>query len=128
MKTSSTRPSSKRGVRQPRRIAPWIFILVGLVLMAYGTWGFWAQSRSSNLESALPSTQVVNIPYPDVKRIPLEEAKRAYDESSAVFLDVRPASAYSAAHIPGALNIPLNELTQRLHELDPSQPIITYCT
>ncbi|WP_299024765.1 rhodanese-like domain-containing protein [uncultured Thermanaerothrix sp.] len=128
MKTSSTRPSSKREVRQSRRIVPWIFILVGLALMAYGAWGFWAQNRSSNSGRTLPSTQVANIPYPEVKRIPLEEAKRAYDEGSAIFLDVRPASAYSAAHIPGALNIALNELPQRLHELDPSRSIITYCT
>ncbi|WP_201778099.1 rhodanese-like domain-containing protein [Thermanaerothrix daxensis] len=131
MKTSSTRSpikANKTKDRPSRRIAPWIFILVGLVLMAYGAWGFWTQNQSSGVGGTLPATQVANIPYPEVKRIPLEEAKRAYDEGSAVFLDVRPASAYSAAHIPGALNIPLNELPQRIRELDPQRPIITYCT
>ncbi|MCX8023948.1 MAG: rhodanese-like domain-containing protein [Thermanaerothrix sp.] len=111
--------------RSWRRIAPWVFILIGLGLMLYGAWGFLAQNRPQ------PTTTIgnsANVPYPEVERIALEEAKRAYDEGSAVFLDVRPASAYAASHIPGALNIPVNELPQRINELDPTRPIITYCT
>jgi 3-mercaptopyruvate sulfurtransferase SseA len=124
MKT--TRKTKKQLQTQgSRRIAPWVFILIGLGLMLYGAWGFLTQSRSQ------PTTTVGNpagIPYPEVERIALEDAKRAYDEGSAVFLDVRPASAYAASHIPGALNIPVNELPQRINELDPSRLIITYCT
>jgi 3-mercaptopyruvate sulfurtransferase SseA len=124
MKT--TRKTKKQPQTQgSRRIAPWVFILIGLGLMLYGAWGFLTQSRSQ------PTTTVGNsagIPYPEVERIALEDAKRAYDEGSAVFLDVRPASAYAASHIPGALNIPVNELPQRINELDPSRLIITYCT
>ncbi len=42
-------------------------------------------------------------------------------------LDVRPADEFASGHLPGALNIPLNELTARLAEFDPRQEIVAYC-
>jgi rhodanese-related sulfurtransferase/DNA-binding HxlR family transcriptional regulator len=42
-------------------------------------------------------------------------------------LDVRPEEEYTAGHLPNAINIPLNELEQRLRELDTSQEIVAYC-
>jgi rhodanese-related sulfurtransferase/DNA-binding HxlR family transcriptional regulator len=42
-------------------------------------------------------------------------------------LDVRPPEEYAAGHLPGALNIPLGELQQRLNELDQHQEIVAYC-
>ena len=68
------------------------------------------------------------IPYPEVQRVSLNDARQALDENQAVFLDVRSSDAYAAGHIPGAINIPLDELETRLAELDPNEWIITYCT
>jgi rhodanese-related sulfurtransferase/DNA-binding transcriptional ArsR family regulator len=42
-------------------------------------------------------------------------------------LDVRPADEYAAGHIPGAANIPLAELEQRLGELGKEREVIAYC-
>lgn len=42
-------------------------------------------------------------------------------------LDVRPADEYAAGHIPGAANIPLAELEQRIDELGKDHEIIAYC-
>ena len=43
-------------------------------------------------------------------------------------LDVRPPKEYAAGHVPGAVNIPLAELEQRLDELlDKDQDIVAYC-
>lgn len=42
-------------------------------------------------------------------------------------LDVRPADEYAAGHIPGANNIPLAELEQRIGELGRTREIIAYC-
>ncbi len=63
-----------------------------------------------------------------VKRVSLVEAKAALDAGTAVFVDVRDNSSYQISHIPGALSIPLNDLTSHLDELDTSTWIITYCT
>jgi 3-mercaptopyruvate sulfurtransferase SseA len=64
----------------------------------------------------------------DVSRVTLKEAKTAYDNQQALILDVRDSESYSAAHIPGAVNIPINEIETRFEELDANQWIITYCT
>ena len=42
-------------------------------------------------------------------------------------LDVRPEDEFALGHVPGAVNIPLAELEQRLAELDPDQEIVAYC-
>jgi rhodanese-related sulfurtransferase len=44
-----------------------------------------------------------------------------------VIVDVRPAEEYRAAHLPGALSIPLDELEQRLLELPRDSQIVAYC-
>lgn len=42
-------------------------------------------------------------------------------------LDVRPREEFDAAHIPGAISMPLNELEARLGELPPGQDVVAYC-
>ncbi|HEX9832936.1 MAG TPA: rhodanese-like domain-containing protein, partial [Mycobacterium sp.] len=49
------------------------------------------------------------------------------DGGDAVILDVRPDPEYTAGHLPGAVHIPLEELTQRLSELPPGREIVAYC-
>jgi hypothetical protein len=65
---------------------------------------------------------------PEIDRVPLTEAKTAYDSHQAVFIDVRSAESYAAGHIPGALNIPLAQILDRYHQIDASRWIILYCT
>ena len=42
-------------------------------------------------------------------------------------LDVRPPEEYQAGHIPGAVNLPLEDLKKRLKDLPKGQEIIAYC-
>lgn len=45
-------------------------------------------------------------------------------------LDVRTAAEYTSGHVPGALNIPIQELSERIDELgryNRNAPIIVYC-
>jgi rhodanese-related sulfurtransferase/DNA-binding transcriptional ArsR family regulator len=42
-------------------------------------------------------------------------------------IDVRPAAEYAAAHIAGAVSIPLDELPARLAELPRSAEVVAYC-
>jgi rhodanese-related sulfurtransferase/DNA-binding HxlR family transcriptional regulator len=44
-----------------------------------------------------------------------------------VMVDVRPTEEYQAAHIAGAVSIPLEELEQRLRELPRDREIVAYC-
>jgi rhodanese-related sulfurtransferase len=60
--------------------------------------------------------------------IELGEAERLID-AGAVVVDVRTAEQYRAAHLPGALHLPLASLDARLDQLPPDHqaPIITVC-
>lgn len=46
----------------------------------------------------------------------------------ALILDVRTAAEYREGHVPQALNLPVQELPARLHEVGPTErPIVVYC-
>jgi len=42
-------------------------------------------------------------------------------------LDVRPPEEYAAGHLPGAVNVPLEELEKHLDALEADQEIVAYC-
>ncbi len=42
-------------------------------------------------------------------------------------LDVRPPEEYAAGHLPGAVNVPLEELEARLAELPEDREVVAYC-
>ncbi len=44
-----------------------------------------------------------------------------------VVVDVRPVEEYRAAHLPGAVSIPLDELEYRLRELPADSQVVAYC-
>jgi ArsR family transcriptional regulator len=56
-----------------------------------------------------------------------EELMERYRQGLITVLDVRPAEEFAAGHLPGAVNVPLNELEARIEELDPSQQVVAYC-
>lgn len=115
--------------RNQGSIWPVVMIGVGLALIV-GAFG-WYYANSSGTSAASPAsseTSDVKIPYPEVPRISVGDAKAAFDTKTAVFVDVRGDPYYSQGHIPGALSITDVELPDRLNELDPSDWIITYCT
>ncbi len=42
-------------------------------------------------------------------------------------LDVRPAEEFEAGHLPGAVNIPIEQLGKRLGELPKRKEVVAYC-
>ncbi|WP_462186705.1 MULTISPECIES: ArsR/SmtB family transcription factor [unclassified Frankia] len=63
-------------------------------------------------------------PVQEVTRDDLLEQVRT---GRTVVLDVRPTEEYLQGHIPGALGIPLEELTDRLDEIPADAAIVAYC-
>lgn len=50
-----------------------------------------------------------------------------YDLSNSILVDVRSKLEFSNSHIDGAINIPVDNLRERLSELDKNKEIIVYC-
>jgi len=65
----------------------------------------------------------------DINNISPKEAATLQSENKAVIIDVREDSEWKEKHIPGAIHIPLNQLTTRMAELEPykNSKIITQC-
>ena len=102
-----------------------VLMIFGAVLIL-GTY-FWFQKSSESQETETVQVEG-DIPYPEIKRVGLADAKAAYDLGTAVFIDVRDEVSYEQNHIPDALSIPLDRLPQELEQLDPSDWYILYCT
>jgi rhodanese-related sulfurtransferase len=51
----------------------------------------------------------------------------ADDLAGAAIVDVRTRAEFDCGHIPGAVNLPLDELRERLGEVEHGQRTITYC-
>ncbi|NIQ39724.1 MAG: hypothetical protein GTN81_14220 [Proteobacteria bacterium] len=67
--------------------------------------------------------------FSQVKTMNAEESRKWLDESpeeSVTLLDVREPEEYEEGHIPGAVLIPLSELSDRLSEIDPQKPVLAY--
>ena len=57
---------------------------------------------------------------------PGELAAEIAEGRAPVIVDVRSEKDFQAAHIPGAINIPLEELKHKSAELDPAKPTVFY--
>lgn len=56
-----------------------------------------------------------------------DELMARVQTGETMVIDVRPASEYQAGHIPGAVNIPVDELPSHLNNLPREQEIVAYC-
>lgn len=88
------------------------------------------QSTPTLLPTAQPTATLFVPPASEdaVPRISLEEAKAAFDDGTAIFIDVRGTENYNLVHIPGALNLSMDEYETGLAGVDRDALIITYCT
>jgi NADPH-dependent 2,4-dienoyl-CoA reductase/sulfur reductase-like enzyme/peroxiredoxin family protein/rhodanese-related sulfurtransferase/TusA-related sulfurtransferase len=55
------------------------------------------------------------------------EQLASFDQEKSILLDVRTQIEFDNGHLPGAINIPVDGLRQRLSELNQEKMILTYC-
>ncbi|MES9947164.1 MAG: metalloregulator ArsR/SmtB family transcription factor, partial [Candidatus Thiodiazotropha sp.] len=63
----------------------------------------------------------------DLEPIPASELLERAKQGLVTVLDVRPREEYQSGHLPGAINIPINEFEAHLDSLDPEREIVAYC-
>lgn len=57
----------------------------------------------------------------------LKDVGKLPEDGSATLLDVRTVREYAGGHIEGFRNIPIDELRERIHEIDPGKPVYVIC-
>ena len=101
-----------------------IALVASLLALVY--FGF---LRPGGVDEATTSAQnALDIPYPDVARISVDEAHDRFEEGTAIFVDVRDRDSYATMHIPDAVWMPLTDVSARHAELPKYAQIFTYCT
>jgi hypothetical protein len=63
-----------------------------------------------------------------VPRISVAALREKIDRGEVVVMDVRDIDSYTAAHIAGAMHIPVSYLETELPYLPRGKPIVAYCT
>ena len=119
----------------PRRLSVFLLLLVLSACSAP------APQTQPTAEPILAATQAIAQASPqspaklpgteaEVPRVSLEDARTAIESGDALVVDVRSDAAYAVSHIPGAINIPLDEIESNPTglNLDRDKWIITYCT
>lgn len=64
----------------------------------------------------------------DAPRITLAEAKKDFDNKSAVFVDTHAKEQFDLEHIPGAINVQANTIKQNINKIPKGKKIIAYCS
>ncbi len=59
--------------------------------------------------------------------VPAAEVLQRARKGLVTVLDVRPPEEFASGHVPGALNIPMDQLARRLRELPKGREVIAYC-
>ena len=63
----------------------------------------------------------------DLEPVTRKQLLRMIREDAVMVLDVRPPDEFALGHVPGAVNIPLRALKERLSEINPDREIVAYC-
>ena len=63
----------------------------------------------------------------DLEPIPAAELLKRSKQGLVTVLDVRPAKEFAAGHLPGAINVPVEDLGKRLRQFPKGREVIAYC-
>jgi rhodanese-related sulfurtransferase len=107
-KSTTPRSTSRRRSRHPQKNLTWLWIGLGIVILAA------AALLLSRPKSTLPT------------EISTAQAYEKYQQG-ALFLDVRTQEEWDQMHIPRSILIPLDELQNHLNELLRDQDIVVVC-
>ena len=94
------------------------------LFLVYATVSLYAETKSVTYENYLNS-----FTYEERKAMKINSVELAVmlEEGTAQLIDIRFKEEYEAWNMPASINIPINELSSRLNELDKSKVIVTAC-
>lgn len=113
-------------------------VIAGAVVAAAGGYLVWSRTDSRTPPAAIqqsppaatlpPLIEMSPSALASVERISPDGLKDLMDRGEATIIDVRDVETYSAGHIPGALQIPLQYVAGEIPYFPRDKKLITYCT
>ncbi len=97
-------------------------IIIGIVFSMGG-----CASSASSAAAASQPVVVAAQPKINIKIAPADYQAKFGANVDHVLLDVRTPQEFASGHIPGAINISIDELTGRLSEVPQDKPVVLYC-
>jgi phage shock protein E len=105
-------------------------IFLGLVGAIAGCSAIADVPQAAPTQQATPAPQAAQAqqatPAQQVSQDALLEMQ-ANKDSSLLLLDVRTPEEFAAGHVPGAVNIPYDQVASRLNEIPKSDEVVLYC-
>ncbi|MFN3980858.1 MAG: rhodanese-like domain-containing protein [Caldilinea sp.] len=98
-------------------------IIIGVVFSMGGC----ASSASPAAAASQPVVVAAAQPKINIKIAPADYQAKFGANVEHVLLDVRTPQEFASGHIPGAINISIDELTGRLSEVPQDKPVVLYC-
>lgn len=109
-KSSKSAQQAQNKSMQYKIAAVVIFLVGGVILIMTAT--------AENTATATIQSQKLD---------PTDYASNFADDTDHVLIDVRTPEEFGAGHIAGAINIPVQQLEQRLSEVPSDKEIVVYC-
>ncbi len=114
-----------RGNRMRKRVIGFVVAAVAIALVI----GLAIRPAPAQpIAGIAPPASTISLAGESTHRVSPAELSRLAGRGEVLILDVRDAEAYLAAHIPGALHIPLSYIESEIPYLRRGKRIITYCT
>ena len=66
-------------------------------------------------------------PHDALEPVTAEELEGLLEQDRATVIDVRPPDEFAAGHLPGAVNVPPDQLDERLPRLADGKEVVAYC-
>jgi 3-mercaptopyruvate sulfurtransferase SseA len=116
---------------KPRNLT--VYVAAGMLAGAVIAWSATRVARTAAPPAAAPAVTSAPLSPPaqsleSIPRISQADFSKRMERGEIVVIDVRDAGDYTAAHIPGAMHIPLSFIQGELPYLPRGKPIVTYCT
>lgn len=102
-----------------RRFAVLALVVLGLIGSLNA-----CSARQPTVLASKPAAVTAKI---KAKITPAEYQARFGAHADHILIDVRTPEEFASGHIPGAVNISVDELAQRLNEIPQDKPVVLYC-
>jgi phage shock protein E len=103
------------------RMAQLVMGVVAITLLAAGVFLMLTRGEDKAPENVESEANV------EPQLITADEYNASMIDQEHLLVDVRTPEEYAAGHIPGAVNIPLQSLSERMDEISGDQPVVLYC-